>query len=81
MEDSYNDAVESGDDIGQGNLVTLKLENTTAASINVTVTITNAVFESGDKATLTRQVTVPANSTNSVSFTVDGTAAATVAIA
>ena len=81
MEDSYNDAVESGDDIGQGNLVTLKLENTTDSAITVQVTITNAVFESGDKATLTRQVTVPANSTNSVSFTVTGANDATVTIA
>mgnify|MGYP001078904049 CR=1 FL=1 len=75
MEDSYNDA------IGQGNLVTLKLENTTDSAITVQVTITNAVFESGDKATLTRQVTVPANSTNSVSFTVTGANDATVTIA
>ena len=81
MEDSYNDAVDSGDTVGQGNLVTLKLENTSTTSITVTVTITNAVFESGNKATLTRQVTVPGKSTNSVSFTVDGTAAATVKIA
>ena len=81
MEDSYNDAVESGDDIGQGNLVTLKLENTTDSAITVQVTIINAVFESGDKADYVRNVLVPANSTNSVSFTVDGTAAATVAIA
>ena len=81
MEDSYNDAVDSGDTVGQGNLVTLNLKNTNSSAITVRVTITNAVFESGNKADTYRDVVVPANSTNSVSFTVDGTAAATVAIA
>ena len=81
MEDSYNDAVKSGDTVGQGNLVTLNLKNTNSSAITVRVTITHAVFESGNKADTYRDVVVPANSTNSVSFTVDGTAAATVAIA
>ena len=81
MEDSYNDSVDFGDSVGQGNLVTLKLENTTSSAITVTVTLTNAVFESGTATNPARTVTVPANSTESVSFTVTGANAATVAIA
>ena len=80
MEDSYGDNVETGDAVGQGNLVTLKLTNASNASIDVTVTLTNATFESGAAATKTRTVTVAAKSTNSVSFVVSGTTAATVAI-
>ena len=81
MEDSYNDAVDSGDTVGQGNLVTLNLKNTNSSAITVRVTITHAVFESGDKADTYRDVVVPANSTNSVSFTVTGANDATVTIA
>ena len=80
MEDSYGDNVETGDAVGQGNLVTLKLTNTSNASIDVTVTLTNATFESGAAATKTRTVTVAAKSTNSVSFVVSGTTGATVKI-
>lgn len=80
MEDSYGDNVENGDAVGQGNLVTLKLTNTSNASIDVTVTLTNATFESGAAATKTRTVTVAAKGTNSVSFVVSGTTGATVAI-
>ena len=80
MEDSYGDNVETGDAVGQGNLVTLKLTNASDASIDVTVTLTNATFESGAAATKARTVTVAAKSTNSVSFVVSGTTGATVAI-
>ena len=80
MEDSYGDNVETGDAVGQGNLVTLKLTNTSDASIDVTVTLTNATFESGAAATKTRTVTVAAKSTNSISFVVSGTSGATVTI-
>ena len=80
MEDSYGDNVETGDAVGQGNLVTLKLTNTSNASIDVTVTLTNATFESGAAATKTRTVTVAAKSTNSISFVVSGTSGATVTI-